>query len=99
MAGIQADQQLAPQNYLVNAAAQMGAFGGQAAGQSGQAGMAGGDARAAGIVGVGNAVSGGLQNYYNNQLWQQLIAQQQPSYGGVGQSQGVDISAGGGFTP
>lgn len=60
-----------------NAAAQMGAFGGQAANQIGQNTIGAGNAGAAGIMGTGNALQGGIQNAY----WQNLASQQQPSYG------------------
>lgn len=81
-----------------NAAAQLGGFGSNAAGQISQNTQAGGNAQAAGIVGMANAGTGALQNA----LWLQYL--QNPTYGsgGVGQSQGVDLSnvqnfAGGGY--
>jgi len=44
--------------------------------------MAGGaNARAAGIVGVGNAINQGIGDAYNNYLMKQIIDSQRPTYG------------------
>lgn len=71
-----------------NAAANLGGFGAQTAGQIGGNIIGAGNATAAGIVGGANAINSGVGSYYNNQLMQQILAQQQqPTYG---------VNAGGG---
>lgn len=73
-----------------NAAANLGGFAAQTAGQIGGNMMGAGNANAAGIVGGANAISGGIGDYYNYQLMQQILKQQQtPTYG-------VNAGAGGG---
>lgn len=42
-----------------------------------------GNAYAAGAVGVGNAINGGINNYQNNQILQQVLAQRGSGYGSV----------------
>lgn len=44
---------------------------------AGQLGVGSAAAEAAGLTGAANAVSGGLQNYYNNQLLQAILGQNQ----------------------
>jgi hypothetical protein len=66
------------------ATAQTAALGANAANQIGQNYQNAGDARAAGIVGVGNAVNQGIGSYINyNQSQSLLDALKKPSYGGV----------------
>lgn len=70
-----------------NAAAQMGGFGAAAAQNAGNYGIQRGDAMSAGLTGAtGNALYGGA-GAYNNYLQNQILKQQQPTYGG-----GVDYS-------
>lgn len=64
-----------------NAATNLGGFGAQTAGQIGGNIIGAGNANAAGIVGGANAINSGVGSYYNNQLMQQVLAQQQqPTY-------------------
>ncbi len=58
-----------------NAAANLGGFSGTLAGQLGSNITGAGNAQAAGQVGVGNAITGGIANYQNAQLMQQMLAQ------------------------
>lgn len=81
-----------------NAAANLGGFGTTTAGNIGNAVMAGGDARAAGAMGVANAVSGGVNSYANMAFLNQILAQQQAGQGGyVGGNVGMDF--GGSIVP
>lgn len=65
-----------------NAASGLGGFGAQTAGQVGANMIGAGNAQAAGIVGGTNAISGGVGDYYNYRLMQQILGQQQrPTYG------------------
>lgn len=57
----------------LGAAGQTGAFGQQAAGQSGLASMAGGEAQAAGTVGMTNAITGGLGQAINAWQYQNML--------------------------
>lgn len=57
-----------------NAAAQTGAYGTQTASSIGANTIAGGTAQAAGLVGAGNALMGGAQNYLGYNLAQQQLA-------------------------
>lgn len=66
-----------------NAAANLGGFSAQTAGQIGQNITGAGNAQAAGIVGGANAIGGGIGDYYNYQLMNKLISQQNPLYGNV----------------
>lgn len=64
-----------------NAATNLGGFGAQTAGQIGGNIIGAGNANAAGIVGGANAINSGVGSYYNQQLMQQILAQQQqPTY-------------------
>lgn len=56
-----------------NAAAQTGAYGTQTASNIGNNTIAGGTAQAAGLVGAGNALVGGAQNYLGYNLAQQQL--------------------------
>lgn len=58
---------------------QLGAGAVQSAGQFGTSGAA---AQAAGMMGAANAISGGVGDYYNQMLMQQILGSQDP-YGGV----------------
>lgn len=67
-----------------SAANQTGTFGASTANNMGMAGMLGGASQAAGIMGVGNSLTGGLQNAYslyqgnqNTQQLNQILAQLQ----------------------
>ena len=66
-----------------NAAAQLGGFGAQAAGQQGEYATQAGNARAAGTVGVANAITGAGSDAYNQYLMSQVLARNQaPTYSG-----------------
>ncbi len=62
-----------------NAAANMGGFATATGGQIGQNIIGAGNAQAAGQIGVGNAITGGLNNAYNAYLTQQILGQNQSS--------------------
>ena len=64
------------------AATQIGDLGARSAGQQGEAAMGAGNVRAAGAVGAASAIGGGVGDYYNYQLMQQLL--NRPAYGGGG---------------
>ncbi len=67
-----------------NAAAQTGAFGANFANNAGQNMIGAGNAQAAGIVGVGNAVNQGVGQGYNAYLMNQILNQNQAgAYGGM----------------
>jgi hypothetical protein len=68
-----------------NAAAQLGGFSGQTAGQVGQNITGAANAQAAGQVGGANALSGGISNAYNSYLMQQILGNQQQSIYGTPQ--------------
>ena len=62
-----------------NAAAQTGAFGTQVGGQIGENMIGAGNAAAAGQIGMSNAITGGVNNYLNYSLMDQLLKGQQQS--------------------
>src|SRR5437899_12683823 len=65
-----------------NAAANLGGFGTTVGGQLGSNIIGAGNAQAAGQMGVANAVGGAFNQFGNQALWQQMLAQQQaPSTG------------------
>lgn len=68
-----------------NAAANLGAFAGQAGNQISNAIMGAGNAQAAGIMGSANAMTGGVASAYNNYMANQFLqSAQRPSYGSMG---------------
>lgn len=68
-----------------NAAANLGAFAGQAGNAIGNSITGAGNAAAAGMVGGANALSGGLAGAYNNYLTDRILREaQRPTYTGGG---------------
>ena len=75
-----------------SAAAGVGAGGVQTGQGVGQTMLYGGASQAAGIMGIGNALQGGIGNAYNAYLMQQILAQQNaPTSGPSGLPGGLDM--------